>query len=232
MRILKRSDNIGDEVEERGMAIIKGMDIAKPDEALLQLLSEFSIPTSYGKQPMIMDIKPRDGAYPASSAGTGFFDLHTDMTFTPEPPTHLAMICLSVDDEGGDSLLADGQKAAERLSPKNRRLLLEERIAFPSPKHVSTPDIFAPVLHRIAEETAIRVRFHSGILESDQQRMHATLRRAVEQFYNNAKELLMTIRLEPGQALVLDNQRFLHGRTEVKSGESRRHLKRAYGVRQ
>lgn len=55
---------------------------------------------------------------------------------------------------------------------------------------------------------------------------HRARRRLAELF--NDSEFELRFKLEPGELMLFDNSRVLHGRTEYEPGEGRRHLQGCY----
>ena len=102
------------ELEESGFAIIENVGLENPDKQLEEIVAAVSTPISYLGLPLVMDLKPQPGYQPASFAGTGEFNLHTDLTWHEKPPKYLGMFCVSYESAGGGiPLLADGWKALD-----------------------------------------------------------------------------------------------------------------------
>ena len=123
-------------LDRNGFHIINNFSLTNPDKDFKTFVSEFAKPISYFGQPLIMDMKPKRNFQSASYAGTGYFDLHTDLTFAPNPPKYIAMLCLSSDKIGGKSLLSDGRKIIQELSEEDLTYLENTSIDFPTPNHV------------------------------------------------------------------------------------------------
>jgi hypothetical protein len=92
--------NLERELEGKGYAVVKGVSLADANASLLAVVEQFGMPRSFFDQPMIMDVKPKPGHMARSYAGTGAFELHTDLTFSLSPPRWLTMLCLLNDNTG------------------------------------------------------------------------------------------------------------------------------------
>lgn len=151
------------------------------------------------------------------------FTCHTDGYHRQDPPDYIAMLCVLADDDGGDSLLAHVDYVVSRLEPSEIELLREP--VFP------TAFGFAPVLTGSASRPLIRFNLQELERFSDRadHRMteaHWAAARRVERLAAQEAES-SRLRLEPGDCIVIDNRRLLHGRTEL-SATSRRLLKRLW----
>jgi alpha-ketoglutarate-dependent taurine dioxygenase len=210
------------QLKERGWAYIEGVSLEEPDKALEEIVSSFSKPVKHLDQPLVMDLKPALGAQPASYAGTGEFDLHTDLSWFEKPPKYIAMLCITHDSAGGGiPIISDGRQALQAVSEKEARVLKKLRIHFPAPSHVKLAGHTGPVATQ--ERGSVSFRFRADLLKG---KMPA----AVARFFEAAKNNSFTLDVKPGSVFIIDNHRMLHGRTEILGGlESERHFKRMYG---
>ena len=115
----------------------------------------------------------------------------------------------SQSEEGGESLLVDGRRVIEKV--KETDTFLYQMIS--DPRHSSFRDedgIFQP--RPLFEETSslLRFRFDNGIRLSNQLADRFSLLRQI--IYDHA----YAVALSPGQSYMVDNHRFLHGRTSFK----------------
>lgn len=151
------------------------------------------------------------------------FNCHTDGYHREEPPDYVAMLCVRADAEGGDSLVVHVDALVSRLSPAERELLREP--VFP------TTFGSAAVLTGTDEQPQIRFNLREIARFSEQadERLtdaHVAAARRLDELAAEECER-RKLRLAPGDCLILDNKRVLHGRTEL-AGESRRLLKRLW----
>ena len=171
-------------------------------------------------------IDPNNVAFTAVELG-----LHTDLANVESPPGIQFLHCLEASAPGGDSTLADGFWAAERIrtsDPDAFRVLCE--VSIPYRFHDADHDLrwSAPTI-RVDDDGGYReVRFHNALmapfdLPADQvEATYAALRRFRDVV--NSSQAKLTVRLRPGDLMVFHNRRVLHGRTAFDPGQGRRHL--------
>jgi alpha-ketoglutarate-dependent taurine dioxygenase len=209
------------EMEKSGYVFIHDIGLDDPDGALQEYLSSFAEPISYLDLPLVMDLKPQPGFQPASYAGTGEFDLHTDLSWFEKPPTYIAMFCVSNEATGGGiPLLADGWRALESLTEADVQYLKTEPVTFPPPSHIDYPPLSGPIV--VEQDGKLVIRFRYDMLDNPA----APVRR----FFETVQAQVMHLDVSPGTIYIFDNERMLHGRTELKAGlGSNRFFKRMYG---
>lgn len=209
------------EIEKAGYVQIDKVSLDDPNRSLEEFVASFAQPIAYLGLPMVMDLRPQPGFQPASYAGVGEFDLHTDLSWYEKPPKYIGMFCVRPEANGGGiPLLADGWKALELLSEEDVAYLKNEPVTFPPPSHID----YAPLTSTIASERAgkLEIRFRYDMLDNPA----APVRRYMEAIH----ECLIRLAVSPGTVFIFDNLRMLHGRTELKAGmESDRFFKRIYG---
>lgn len=148
-----------------------------------------------------------------------FLEPHTDGTYSHDAPGLQLFCCIEREGDGGESILVDGFAIAEKL-----------KIQDPSAFEVLTRVIvrahyIEPGIHLAAERPVIRLD-HSGNVEQvsfnnydrapfrlpplDEKEFY----RAYAKFHEllNDRETWLIVRLNPGDALLFDNWRILHGR--------------------
>lgn len=141
-------------------------------------------------------------------------DFHTDH----HRASFIAWHCLVQTLEGGASRLADARAAFDELGPEQQRLLAEIRLFETSifPGDAST--------HPLVELGGAVPRFYCSFwsdapLDPD----HAAAFEAFEAAIR--RHQVANFRLTPGDVLVIDNRRILHGRSAI-TGSRDRHLVR------
>src|SRR5574341_384290 len=103
--------NLLQQIKESGYVYLETKEVDNPDHALEEAVASFAKPIAYVGLPMVMDLRPQPGFQSASYAGTGEFDLHTDLTWYEKPPRYIGMFCVRPEGNGGGiPLLADGWK--------------------------------------------------------------------------------------------------------------------------
>jgi trimethyllysine dioxygenase len=148
-----------------------------------------------------------------------FLEPHTDSTYSTDAPGLQMFCCVEREGEGGESILVDGFALAEQL----RR---EEPLAFDILTRVVVRSHYLePGIHLTAERPVIRLD-RRGIVEqvSFNNYDRAPFRlppseevafyRAYAKFHEllNDRDSWLVVRLDPGDALLFDNWRTLHGR--------------------
>lgn len=209
------------EIKENGYVLIKNAGSDDPDKTLETALATFAHPISYLGLPLVMNLKPKPGFQPASYAGTGVFDLHTDLSWFEKPPKYIAMFCVMPESAGGGiPLLADGWQALNSLSPQDVAYLKSHPVTFPPPDHIDYPPLTGPIVTDRTEGPFIRFRY--DLLDNPTQ--------PIQNFFAAVNEHLIQVEVTSGSMFIFDNDRMLHGRTELKGGmSSDRHFKRLYG---
>ncbi|MFJ9841774.1 TauD/TfdA family dioxygenase [Kitasatospora sp. NPDC101155] len=161
---------------------------------------------------VIRDTGRHAGRAGFAGLGRGALALHTECAQYPDPPRLLLLVCARAGDTGGESLLVDAQDVLAELAahhPAAIEALAADRAAY----FGGSSGHFAPVLQQLpAGRWRLRLRQDDLARFSPDAEAHLpALRQAIDR---NTQRL----RLAPGQGVVLDNHRLLHGRTAF-SGE-------------
>jgi gamma-butyrobetaine dioxygenase len=160
-------------------------------------------------------------------------ELHTDEPYRIEPPAITFFHVLAQSDAGGESTMADGLWLAEALRARDPQAF-ETLCAVPA-RHNRTLkegrafDVAAPIFPRddLGRVTGIRLN-DRGMAPVD------CAQEMVEPFYDALRTLLamiyagegrVTVKLQPGEMMVFNNQRLLHGRTGFDPARSHRHVR-------
>ncbi len=142
---------------------------------------------------------------------------HTDGTYSHDAPGLQMLLCLEYEATGGESVLVDGRRIFEQIAPEHRATLTA----------VSVPGEYqGDGVHLRAERPVFRVRddvlqqvsfnnYDRAPFRLDDAAM-ARFYDALRAFEALASDESMQWRrvLRPGEMLVFDNWRLLHGRTE------------------
>lgn len=155
------------------------------------------------------------------------FPLHTDGSFETIPPKCIALHCIESDIDGfGISLLVDGWKVIEKLSPVSRSTLLNSRFQFRRNAEGKEASINAPIFELVEQSYKMRYRndnnFNLVSLSQDSES-------ALNEFQQliSLPELVVSVQLKVGDVLIVNNYRMLHGRTPL-SGKQKRTLQRLW----
>lgn len=216
-------------VGEHGAVIVRGVDVAD-DEALLAVIGLVAEPSAVGNGgELIFEVTPRpDGG--DRSGRRAAFELHTDSTFLPEPHDVIALGCLVAAEGSGQSLVAHVDSVRERIAVREGEAVLAE-LELPTFPFVLEPPgapeataVLLPILRARKEGYGVRYR------EDVMQRLRAagvpmtdTAAGALASFARVVAEegLPQSFTLGPGDLLVVDNHRVLHGRRSVDEASSR-----------
>ncbi|WP_259407986.1 TauD/TfdA family dioxygenase [Streptomyces akebiae] len=194
------------------------------DDQFLRLVTGFAaevaVPFSpFPRWPLWKDIGVKVDKDPGKSSGIGYNAFHMDLVNGTLPPDYTTLLCVRPDPlGGGPSILSDAHAAVARLSENSRALLAE------SAYHYGT--FFD--LHGVGEEykpfpildgsdPGGFVRFTAKMLKrSELGEAHADAAREL------AEELVrgqVSFMLQPGDYLIVNQRRFLHGREALHSGQ-------------
>jgi alpha-ketoglutarate-dependent taurine dioxygenase len=167
-----------------------------------------------------------------------FLGLHQDLLYYPDPPRVQLLHCLANECEGGESLFADGVYAAT-LMAATREASFQALATQPTAYHYnkngnvyyaerpivrSKPGKQAAVVENVWWSPPFQAPF--PVDNADM----ASWYLAARQFQAEIERPEHTVeyRLRPGECVVFDNWRVLHGRRQFNASSGRRHLKGAY----
>lgn len=174
--------------------------------------------------------EPNSNAYTALG-----LPCHTDLPNWERPPDYQLLHCLENGADGGDSILVDGFRAAEKLrqqEPAAFRLLRGTPIDFHFQDRESDIRFRAPTIALDEAGAVTEIRFNFAVMDAisaPTKRMGA-LCRALRTFAAAVREPAQEChyRLSPGELLIFDNRRVLHGRAAFDPTTGRRHLQGCY----
>jgi hypothetical protein len=215
--------------EGGGYAVLRLGNLAKAlgtdDGRFLRLATGFAaevaVPFSpFPRWPLWKDIGVKIDKDPGKSSGIGYNAFHMDLVNASLPPDYTTLLCVRPDPlGGGPSILSDAHAAVARLSEDCRSLLAE------SAYHYGTFfDLFGvgeeyrpfPILDSSDPDKGF-VRFTAKMLSrSELGQAHVEAAREL------AAELVrgqVSFMLQPGDYLIVDQRRFLHGREPLHSGQ-------------
>ncbi|WP_443750934.1 TauD/TfdA family dioxygenase [Asticcacaulis solisilvae] len=189
--------------------------------------------TNYGR---IFDVRTKVDA--ANLADTALaLAAHTDNPYRLSPPDVQILHCLSTAGEGGRSLLVDGLAVTEALrrdAPADFDLLRRVPVRFAWADGTTRLEAVAPVLALNADGALERIRYNprsmqKALARDDDQNTawRSAFARLSERL--SAPETCLAFDLKPGDMVLMDNRRVLHGRTAfTPDGVAVRHLQGAY----
>jgi gamma-butyrobetaine hydroxylase len=188
--------------------------------------------TNYGRWFEVRaEVNPNNLAY--TNLG---LQAHTDNPYRDPVPTLQILACLENTVEGGDSIVVDGFKVAERLQAENSRgfdLLARHcaRFEYAGSKGVRLTSK-RPIIELGPDGELIAIRFNNrsaapfvDIPYDDMQDYYKAYRRFAELIEDPS--LHVTFKLAPGELFIVDNTRVLHAR-KAFSGSGKRWLQGCY----
>ena len=206
-------------VEEYGFALASGVPpTLEATEQLVKRIGYVRETIFGGMWDFTANLAFKDTAYTSASIGP-----HTDGTYSIDSPGYQLFHCLQFDGSGGDSTLVDGFKVAEQIRER-------DPIAFQVLSTVKVPaQYLGDGVHLRAEHPIIELDHNGDLLQVAYNnydrapfrlptpRMNAFYRalKLFNQLINDPSNEI-TMRLEPGTALLFDNWRTLHGRREYQ----------------
>lgn len=204
------------------------------DQALMRVVDLFGYvrETNYGRH-----FEVRTEVNPTNLAYTGLgLQAHTDNPYRDPVPSIQVLYCLESSAAGGENMVVDGFRAAERLREENAKWfdVLSRycaRFEYAGDEGVVLRSR-RPMIELTPDGELIAVRFNNRSLAAvtdvpydDMGTYYAAYRRLGEIIDDSSMEV--TFRLEPGESFVVDNTRVLHAR-KAYSGTGTRWLQGCY----
>ncbi|KAF3771384.1 Clavaminate synthase-like protein, partial [Cryphonectria parasitica EP155] len=230
-----------------GLVFVKG--VPETEAAVLDIASKVGHlqSTFYG---LTWDVVSKPNAENAAYTSE-FLCLHQDLMYwTPAPRIQL-LHCLKNECEGGESLFSDGLRAAAEIqlkNPEHYHLLRTEPVAYQYSKNGNFYRRTRPVIRTQSSALDAPPKDVSwsppfqGVFPPDRpeegyqamnQKNCQTLpawRSAARSFRDSleADKNMLQYRLQPGDCVVFDNRRILHGRTRFDTASGHRRLRGTY----
>lgn len=194
------TEALTERIAEDGWAVVE-----LGDRAIARLVQPWLLVDGLlGVGPQLTEVQPIRPVTHARSfaASTGLAPLHTDSQQWRGRPADLQLTaCLRPSDEGGESTLVDGFALARRLSVGDPALL-EAMLHRPRCMPFVFGDVFGPTLAR-RDDRYVFTHTPRPIAADP---IASAILAALE------AQPMQRVRLERGQALLVDNHRMLHGR--------------------
>lgn len=198
------------------------------DGALFKVAALFGYirETNYGRH-----FEVRTEVNPSNLAYTGLgLQAHTDNPYRDPVPTLQILYCLENSAEGGENMVVDGFRAAERLREENPRgfdLLTRYCARF---EYAGSTGVCLrsrkPMIELAPDGELIGIRFNNrsaaaitDVPYEDMADYYAAYRRLGELIDDTAMEV--TFKLSPGESFIVDNTRVLHARKGYSGAGSR-----------
>lgn len=208
-------------------------DVPTLPEQILEVASKFGYlkETNFGKYFEVYS-KPsaNDLAYRSVRLGP-----HTDNPYRDPVPGIQLLHCLINETTGGLSTLVDSLSVVERLrqeDPVGHALLRDTPVRFQFIDQGTRLITRRPMIQTDADGHTLGVHYSPRLdslplLNEESTRSFHRARRRLAELFNDS-EFELRFKLEPGELMLFDNSRVLHGRTEYNPAEGHRHLQGCY----
>jgi [2-(trimethylamino)ethyl]phosphonate dioxygenase len=217
-------------IRDRGVALLTG--VAPEPGMVCRVVDLFGFvrETNYGR---LFDVRAEP--QPTNLAYTGLgLSCHTDNPYRDPVPGLQLLHCLVAENDGGESIVVDGFKAAALLrdeAPEDFALLTRHAVPFRFQSADTVLEARAPLIGLDDRGRVAEIRFNNrsiGCIDLEPDVMpdfYRAYRRFAEVLQRPALEV--GFKLGPGDLFIVDNRRVLHGRKTV-GGSGRRHLQGCY----
>ncbi len=161
---------------------------------------------------------------------------HTDNPYrNPLPPCIQILHCIENEVSGGYSTLVDGYTVSEMLKkvkPEYYDILSSVKVRFRFIDKDVVLESWSELIHLDQNKNFKSVRFSTRldyvpILEKKELELYYEARKYLSDLYNSNKYRI-EFKLMPGDLMMMDNHRLLHGRTAFNPNEGRRFLQGCY----
>ncbi len=214
-----------------GFSILKKTPAKK--NFIIKLANSIGIvrPTNFG---ILFDVrsekKANDLAYTTHSLSA-----HTDNPYRKPIPGIQILHCIKNDSTGGHSTLTDGFAVAEYLRRKHKnffKFLSSVKIRFTYSNKNTFLENWGETIELHKDGSIKRVRLSPRL-----DYVPVLKKEELNKFYKarsffiklcNSKKFMIEFKLEPGDIMIMDNYRTLHGRTSYNMKVGQRHLQGCY----
>ena len=160
---------------------------------------------------------------------------HTDNPYRNPVPCIQMLHCIENQVNGGLSTLVDGYTVTEELKvkfPEYYEILSKIKVRFQFIDQSVILEDWAEMIHLNERGQFKQVRFSPRLdfvplLEKDKLELYYSARKKISELYNS-NQYRIEFKLIPGDLLMMDNYRLLHGRTSYDNNEGNRFLQGCY----
>ncbi|WP_230675047.1 TauD/TfdA family dioxygenase [Ralstonia solanacearum] len=152
--------------------------------------------------------------------GSGEFPLHTDLAHWARPPRYVALRCVSGRPDVATRIFDGDTMIREFGIDELRMVVVQPR------RPIGNGTQLLRLLERVDDIDRLRIRWDCIYIRPATPRSETTFERIVN-FVSNVKPIEIVL-LHPGDTLLVDNWRMLHGRSATPLNERSRHIERAY----
>ena len=160
---------------------------------------------------------------------------HTDNPYRKPVPCIQLLHCIENEVGGGLSTLVDGLAVTEELKkehPSFFQILTEIKVRFQFIDDNVVLEDWAEMIQLDENKRLKQVRFSPRLdfvplMDKEKLELYYAARNKISEMYNSEK-FRIEFKLKPGDLLMMDNYRLLHGRTEYNANEGNRFLQGCY----
>ena len=160
---------------------------------------------------------------------------HTDNPYRKPVPSIQLLHCIENEVGGGLSTLVDGLAVTEELKkehPSFFQILTEIKVRFQFVDDNVVLEDWAEMIQLDENKRLKQVRFSPRLdfvplMDKEKLELYYAARNKISEMYNSEK-FRIEFKLKPGDLLMMDNYRLLHGRTEYNANEGNRFLQGCY----
>jgi len=188
-------------------------------------------PTNFGEYFNVKSVpNPNDLAYTSLALSP-----HTDNPYRKPVPCIQLLHCIENEVSGGFSTLVDGFKVATHLkesNPEYFEILTKVKVKFKfTDKDVILENI-GELIELDEKDNFKQIRFSTRldyvpVLEKKKLDLYYKARKKISDLYNS-NQFRIEFKLMPGDIMMMDNHRLLHGRTAYNANEGKRLLQGCY----
>ena len=187
--------------------------------------------TNFGEYFNVKSIpNPNDLAYTSLALSP-----HTDNPYRKPVPCIQLLHCIENEVSGGFSTLVDGFKVSsylKKLNPALFEILTKVKVKFKFTDKNTVLENDGQLIELDEKNNLKQVRFSTRldyvpILEKNKLDIYYKARKEISNLYNS-KKFRIEFKLMPGDLLMMDNHRLLHGRTTYDANEGKRFLQGCY----
>ena len=160
---------------------------------------------------------------------------HTDNPYRKPVPCIQLLHCIENEVGGGLSTLVDGLAVTEELKKEHTsffQILTEIKVRFQFVDDNVVLEDWAEMIQLDENKRLKQVRFSPRLdfvplMDREKLELYYAARNKISEMYNSEK-FRIEFKLKPGDLLMMDNYRLLHGRTEYNANEGNRFLQGCY----
>jgi len=183
----------------------------------------------------VADVKAIPNAYDLTMTPR-HLEPHSDNPYREPVPGYILLHCLTNDADGGDSTLVDGFHAAailRRDNPAAFETLVTTDVTFRYHDETAFLENHGPLIECNGAGEVVQIRYSNrtemiGRLPVERLEAYYAARAAFWRLIAPSSPLTLQFRLQPGELLMMDNYRLLHGRTGYTLATGSRHMRQCY----